>query len=83
MESKKLKSFEDQLSKIKPFLPQYLKEMGYDVEHGHKIRCLNPEHDDRTPSMSMFETDKGYPLLRCTGWEARVDIFTAAHIVEG
>ena len=24
MESKKLKSFEDQLSKIKPFLPQYL-----------------------------------------------------------
>ena len=60
MESKKLKSFEDQLSKIKPFLPQYLKEMGYDVEHGHKIRCLNPEHDDRTPSMSMFETDKGY-----------------------
>ena len=37
MESKKLKSFEDKLSKIKPFLPQYLKEMGYDVEHGHKI----------------------------------------------
>lgn len=83
MESKKLKSFEDQLSKIKPFLPQYLKEMGYDVEHGHKIRCLNPEHDDRTPSMSMFETDKGYPLLRCNGCETIVDIFTAAHIVEG
>ena len=82
MSTKKISEFQEQLKKIKQYLPQYLKEHGYDVERGHKIRCLNPDHNDSNPSMSAFNTDDGVPLIRCHGCETILDIFGAAHLIE-
>lgn len=82
MSTRKVSEFGEQLNKLKVFLPEYLKEHGLDVMNGHKIKCLNPDHNDRTPSMSMFEAEEGYPLVRCHGCGTTMDIFNAAHILE-
>jgi len=80
--SYKLNSFEEQLDKIRVRLPDYLQEMGYDVTNERKICCINPKHDDRHPSMSMFEPEDGSPLVHCLSCNFSADIFTAAHILE-
>ena len=79
----KIKNLEDQLSKIKMFLPEYIKEkLNVDIAGGKKILCLNPEHNDTNPSMSMFKTSNSTPLLKCHSCSAVVDIFSACHILE-
>lgn len=78
----RISDFQEQLQKVKQFLPQYLAEHGLDVNNGRKIKCLNPNHDDSNPSMSMFMAEEGYPLVRCHGCEATMDIFSAAHVLE-
>ena len=82
MSNRKINDFGKELDKLRYFLPNYLQEHGLDVRNGHKIKCLNPEHNDRTPSMSMFETEEGYPLIRCHGCGTTMDIFNVAHILE-
>ena len=82
MSNRKINDFGKELDKLRYFLPNYLQEHGLDVRNGHKIKCLNPEHNDRTPSMSMFETEDGYPLIRCHGCGTTMDIFNVAHILE-
>jgi DNA primase catalytic core len=74
---------EEVLSKLRSFLPEYLLEKGYDISNNRKILCLNPNHDDHTPSMSSFEAEQGYPLIRCHSCDVTYDIFNAVHIVEG
>lgn len=83
MSIKQLTDFKTQMDKLRMFLPQYLEEHGHDVKDGHKIRCLSPDHDDHTPSMSMFNTEEGYPLLRCHGCNTVMDIFNVANVLEG
>lgn len=78
----KIESFEEQLEKIRGHLPDYLKEHGYDITNGRKIKCINPEHDDRSPSMSAFEVKEGTPAVHCFSCGYAADIFQAAHVIE-
>lgn len=80
--SLKLDSFEEQLDKIRLMLPEYLKELGHDVSQNKKICCINPDHDDRSPSMSLFEPAQGQPMIHCFSCSSSYDIFTVAHILE-
>ena len=50
----KIKNLEDQLAKIKMFLPVYLEEkLKIDMSSGKKILCLSPEHDDRSHCLDL------------------------------
>lgn len=80
--SSKIDKISEKLGQIKKFLPQYLKEQGYDVEHGKKICCLHPDHSDRTPSASIFMHASDIPLLHCFSCGSSADIFTVAHWLE-
>lgn len=78
----KISNIEEQLDKIRKFLPEYLKEFGHDISNNRKIICINPKHDDSSPSMSSFETAKGHHLVKCFSCGFVGDIFNAAHIFE-
>lgn len=45
-------------------ITDYLNKVGIDVPKNNKIHCLNPDHDDRNPSMTIYD-DRGY--ARCFG----------------
>ena len=79
----KIKNLEEQLLKIKSFLPEYVNEKyNVDISSGKKIHCLSPLHDDSTPSMSMFRTSDNIPLLKCHSCCITLDIFNVCHITE-
>lgn len=80
----KIKNLEDQLVKIKMFLPQYIEEKhGVDVASGKKICCLNPHHDDKSPSMSMFRVrETNVPLMKCHSCGIVMDLFNVCHVTE-
>lgn len=82
MSYKRLTDFDGQLNTIRMFLPSYLREHNIDVTGGKKIRCLNPDHNDSNPSMSMFNAEQGYPLLKCMGCGTTMDIFNVANVLE-
>ena len=43
------------------------------------IRCLNPAHDDKTPSMHYYPDGENGPSLRCFGaCDSSFDVFDAA-----
>lgn len=79
----KIKNLEDQLLKIKMFLPEYLQENKLDVTNGRKITCLSPAHNDNSPSMSMFKCkDTGVPLIKCWSCGVVYDVFNVCHLLE-
>jgi replicative DNA helicase len=43
-------------------LREYLQRRGIDPQHGKRFRCLNPAHEDHTPSMTLH---KGGLFCRC------------------
>ena len=62
---------------LRPYLGQYLEENGIDPSKNFK--CINPEHNDSSPSM----TCKQYPENAfCLGCGTTADIFAAAHYLE-
>ncbi len=78
----KVENFEESLNEIRMHLEDYLKEQGLDITNGRKIKCINPEHDDKHPSMSVFTTKEGNPAVKCFSCNFAADIFTAAHVLE-
>lgn len=60
-------------------LPDYLALQGIDTSQGKKFQCLHKDHDDSSPSMSLFK-DSFAKCFSCNG--PLVDIFTAAHLLE-
>lgn len=63
---------------VRPYLRQYLEDSGINTEKN--FSCLNPKHEDSTPSMTMKQDpERAY----CFGCGTIVDIFTAAHFLEG
>lgn len=74
----RLVNLEDAREAIKPYLQQYLGEHGYNTQEN--FQCINPNHNDSTPSM----TCRKHPNEAfCFGCNLSVDIFAAAHILEG
>lgn len=63
---------------IRPYLCQYLQENGINTEKN--FSCLNPKHEDKTPSMTVKQDpERAY----CFSCGSVIDIFTAAHFLEG
>jgi DNA primase catalytic core len=78
----KLDLVEESFSQVKVKLPEYLAEHGIECNDHKKFKCINPEHNDKSPSMSLFQHDAGFPIARCHSCGFIADIFTAAHILE-
>lgn len=74
----RIKDLDAAKEQIKPFLPQYLQEN--DINPEKNFSCLNPKHKDSKPSMTCKQVpDNAF----CMGCGATVDIFQAAHYLEG
>lgn len=76
----RLKNLEAATDAVRPFLREYLQEHGIDTSKN--FICLNPKHDDANASMSCTG-DTSYNVAYCFGCKSSMDIFTAAHILEG
>ena len=74
----RLLNLEAATAAIRPFLPRYLQEHGIDVTKNFK--CLNPKHEDSTPSVSLKQDPEA---AFCFGCGLVFDIFSAAHYLEG
>lgn len=59
---------------VKEMLPVYL-----EYEHAINTRrlfcCLNPEHEDSTPSMGYYDKGSNGPKVHCFGCNATYDLF--------
>lgn len=56
---------------LKARLAEYLTRKG--IDHSKPFRCLNPQHDDRNPSMSF---DAARNIVKCFSCDATYDIFS-------
>ena len=82
MSNSNIDSFNGKLVELRCKLPDYLLEKGLDISNGKKICCINPDHNDKNPSMSSYETDDGFPVVHCFGCGAHYDIFNVANIFD-
>lgn len=61
------------LYELRGFLPEYMAQKRMVVGRGKKlIRCINPQHNDSTPSMSYYPKTR---KLHCFGCGATYDLF--------
>lgn len=69
-----MKSNNNLLDELRKRLPEYMAQRGQVVgERGKKmIRCINPSHNDKTPSMNYIPLSR---RLYCFGCGAKYDIF--------
>ena len=70
--------------KVMAYLKDYLIDMGVEItDKGNDswICCLNPEHDDRNPSMH-FVPGQNETILKCFSCQANYNIFHVANILE-
>lgn len=70
---------QDVISRVKPYLTDYLKEKGYEPDHTGKYKCIHPEHDDSNPSMGIINGE----VFHCFGCNCTGNILHAAHWLEG
>lgn len=63
---------------VKEFLPEYLKMKGFPIKKA--FRCINPEHEDRHPSMSY---DSKRNKVHCFACGVTYDLFDCISILEG
>lgn len=76
----RIRDFETTVSKLKPFLSEYLKEHGIDPTS--KFSCISPSHEDNHPSMSIVGAETSSPRASCFSCGFSSDIFDAAQILE-
>jgi replicative DNA helicase len=65
---------------LKQKLPEYMAIHGVEIKQGKNILCINPAHDDTTPSMG-YKADDHY--LKCFSCGESYDIFGACEALEG
>lgn len=68
------------LEKIRPYLLDYLESKG--INTSSAIRCINPEHEDQSPSMLCANAEQNDWRLYCVSCGFRADIFDAYAILE-
>lgn len=71
---------EDVVSQLRPYLTDYLQRQGINIAKNKNICCINPEHNDSTPSMMLLSDES---RVSCFGCGAKPDIFGAANYLEG
>lgn len=74
-----MNSFETLLESIKERLPDFLALNKLDISTG-KISCLNPNHKDSNPSMSLFHKS-GNKILHCFACGAAYNIFHVSNLL--
>jgi DNA primase/KaiC/GvpD/RAD55 family RecA-like ATPase len=67
---------------LREYLVQYLESQGRHIVTGKVFTCLNPEHEDSTPSCGIVPDSHGR-YFHCFGCGCTGDIFTAASFLEG
>ena len=70
--------------KVMGYLKDYLIDMGieiFDKGNDSWICCLNPDHNDKNPSMH-FVPNEGNTMLKCFSCNANYNIFHTANILE-
>jgi DNA primase catalytic core len=78
---RRVKNLEIVTESIKPFLNEYLNERGIDTSTN--FSCINPSHNDENASMSSSGVSNGIYKAHCFGCGCTIDIFSAAHLLEG
>jgi len=73
----RLLDLEAATSAIKPYLRQYLEDNGINTEKN--FSCLNPKHEDKTPSMTIKQDPERAFCFSCG---MVMDIFSAVHFLE-
>lgn len=71
---------EEFVNQIRPHILELLQEYGYDTSA--PIRCLNPEHEDKTPSVLVSNAANNDWTIWCLGCGKRYDIFNVYSILE-
>lgn len=68
-----MKKYDHLIEDLRGCLVEYMAQKGYVVRGRHKmIRCLNPDHQDDTPSMSYYAKAQ---QMHCFGCGANYDLF--------
>lgn len=71
------------LEELRPRLKEYLSLMGHEPDLSGRYHCIDPNHDDRDPSLALYGGDEKNPThFICYACKQQGDIFTAAHILE-
>jgi DNA primase len=74
-----VRNYDQAREALYPYLRQYLEGNGVDLSGSH-FTCLTPEHEDKSPSMSLFPDGK---TVHCFGCGASGGIFHVANWLEG
>jgi DNA primase catalytic core len=74
----RLVNLEAMTEALRPYLKQYLEEHGINTETS--FRCINPEHNDKRPSMVASSDPEGF--IYCNSCHSYGDIFTACHYLD-
>jgi len=75
----RIKNFDEVTSKLQLHLNDYLEEQGIDTSK--TFRCINPKHEDRSPSCNTLGGDR--TVFHCFSCGVSGDIFKAIHYLEG
>ena len=76
-----VKNFEEVVSRLKAYLPEYLAER-LGVDPTGSFHCPFPDHEDSSPSASIVGLDTGSPRVHCFGCGGTMDIFDAVALLE-
>ncbi|MHA1830032.1 MAG: CHC2 zinc finger domain-containing protein, partial [Candidatus Helarchaeota archaeon] len=79
MSNTELKNFKEEL---KLYLRDYLEHKGIYPNKNGFYTCIFPDHEDKTPSMHIYPGSDN-KILHCFGCNRNLDIFGAAHILDG
>ena len=70
-------------SQIKPRLREYLQKKGITIGNGDKLRCPNPDHQDKKPSAQLYENTSGDHVVTCmTQCDKSWDIFELSKMLD-
>lgn len=77
-----IKDFSVVTSQLDTKLVDYLQF--HNIDTTKKFKCISPDHDDKTPSMSIIPNSDGSPsgIFHCFGCGISGSIFHAAHFLE-
>jgi DNA primase len=73
-----VKNYDEAREALYPFLRSYLEDNGVDLSNSH-FNCLNPDHNDSSPSMSIHPDGR---TVHCFGCNASGGIFHVANWIE-
>lgn len=68
------------MQRVRPYLKVYLESRGVATNKQGFYKCINPDHEDKTPSARLLPDETG---LHCYGCGSTFDIMRCASILEG